>query len=134
MLNRDSIINRKDFGLKEVDVPEWDGSVFLRKWSGKDRSLFLSKSVDLSDDNPKVNWDTMFGNQVLAVAMSLCDENGEKLFSTTQEDLDILATKNGNVIQTLYEEALILNGLAKKSLEDAAKNLKPVQGEDSTSI
>jgi len=134
MLNRDAIVNIKDCKVTAVEVPEWGGTVYLRKWTGKDRSFFLSKSIRESDDGAGVNWDTLFDNQVLVVALSLSDENGAKLFSASQEDLEILSSKDGNVIQMLYQEALILNGLAKKSLENAAKNLNPVQNEDSTLI
>ena len=132
-LNRDAIIGIKDYGSKEVEVPEWGGSVYLRKWTGKDRSLFWSKSVKASDEGAEMNWDTLFENQTLVVAMSLCDENGDKLFSTTDEDLAILGAKDGDIIQRLYTESLLINGLAQSSIGEAAKNLNAVQNDDSIS-
>ncbi|MDD5006654.1 MAG: hypothetical protein PHS33_09175 [Candidatus Omnitrophica bacterium] len=122
MLSRDEIINIKDCKITAVEIPEWGGTVYLHKWNGKDRSLFLRESIRKNDDGAGVNWDTLFDNQVLVVALSLSDENGAKLFSTSPEDLEILSLKDGNVIQMLYEKSLILNGLAQKSLEEAAKN------------
>jgi len=122
MLSRDEIINIKDCKVTAVEIPEWGGTVYLRKWTGKDRSFFLSKSICESDDGAGVNWDTLFDNQVLVVALSLCDENGAKLFTTSTEDLEILSSKDGNVIQMLYQKSLLLNGLAKESIEGAAKN------------
>jgi hypothetical protein len=122
MLSRDEIINIKDCKVIAVEIPEWNGTVYLHKWTGKDRSFFLSKSICESDDGAGVNWDNLFDNQVLVVALSLCDENGAKLFTTSTEDLEVLSLKDGSVIQRLYEQSLILNGLAKKSLGDAAKN------------
>jgi hypothetical protein len=132
-LNRDAIVGVKDYGLKEVEVPEWGGSVYLRKWTGKDRSLFWSKSVKASDEGAEMNWDTLFENQTLVVAMSLCDENGDKLFTTTEEDLAVLGAKDGDVIQRLYTESLLINGLAQISLEESAKNSSPAQSDDSIS-
>lgn len=122
MLSRDSIINAKDFGMEKLDVPEWGGEVCLKKWSAKDRNAYLSKSVNVDETGGHVNWDTVFDNMVLAVALSLCDENGIRLFTDSPEDLKILADKDGSVIQKLYEQTLIINGLAKKSIEEAAKN------------
>jgi len=122
MLNRDSIIAVKDFGIEKIDIPEWGGEVCLKKWSAKDRNTYLSKSVNVDETGGHVNWDTVFDNMVLTVALSLCDENGDRLFADSQEDLKILSDKDGSVIQKLYEETLIINGLAKKSIEEAAKN------------
>jgi hypothetical protein len=126
MLSRDEIINIKDCKVKTVEIPEWGGTVYLHKWTGKERSLFLSKSIHENDGGAGVNWDTLFDNQVLVVALSLSDENGTKLFSTSSEDLEILSSKDGNVIQMLYKEALLLNGLAKESVEEAAKNSESI--------
>jgi len=132
MLNRDSILNARDFGLKEVEVPEWGGEVYLRKWSAKDRSAYISKSVNVDEGGGHVNYETIFDGQVWAVAMSLCDEEGKRLF--TDDEIDLLAAKNGDVIQKLCEEVFKLNGLAEKSVEEAAKNSESNPKSDSISV
>jgi hypothetical protein len=76
----------------------------------------------MDEEGGHVNWDKIFDNQIIAVAFSLCDENGTRLFSDSEEDLKILSSKNGEVIQRLFDEVLIINGLASKSKEEAAKN------------
>jgi len=134
MLDRNAIKNVNDRKTATINVPEWGGDVYIRKWSGKDRSMFFQKSIKGSNEAAELNWDTLFENMTLVVALSLCDENGVALFTTKQEDIDILASKDGDVIQKIYQESLILNGLAKRSLEDAAKNLNPVQKENSISV
>ena len=134
MLTRDSIINIQDYDLKEVQVTEWGGSVYLRKWSGKDRSYFWSKSIIADESGAKVNWDSMFNNMVLAVSLSLCDGLGCRLFSNSDKDLAILGSKNGDVIQRLYSEAISMNGLAADSLNEAAKNSENIPSSDSTTV
>jgi len=132
MLNRDSILNARDFGLKEVEVPEWGGTVYLRKWSAKDRNAYIAKSVNVDEGGAQVNYETIFDSQVWAVAMSICDEDGKRFF--TDEELDLLAAKNGDVIQRLCGEVFKLNGLAEKSIEEAAENFENVPKSDSISV
>lgn len=122
MLSRDSIVNVKDFGLKEIEVSEWGGSVFLKKWSAKERNMYMAKSVNIDETGGHVNWETIFDNMILAVALSLCDNEGKRLFTDSPEDLEILSNKNGDVLQKLFEEIMVINGLATKSIEEAAKN------------
>jgi len=133
MLSRNEIINAKDCKTTQIDIPEWGGAIYLRKWTGKDRSMFWSKSIRASEAGAEVNWDTLFDNQVLVVAMSLCDEEGNKLFTTSDEDLAILSAKDGDVLQRLYTASIELNGMTAKSTEEAAKNLSAIQKDDSTS-
>jgi hypothetical protein len=130
---RNAIINAKDCNIKPEEVPEWGCTVYLREWNGKDRSMFWSRSIRANENGAEVNWDTLFDNQVLAVAMSLCDEEGNKLFDTTDKDLTVLAAKKGDVIQRLYTKSIEINGLAANSVEEAAKNSLPAQSEDSIS-
>jgi hypothetical protein len=120
VLNRDSIIGAVDFGIKEHEVPEWGGTVYLRKWSAKDRNAYIAKSVSVDENGGHVNYENVFDSVVWAVAMSLCDENGIRLFA--DNEIDILAQKNGDVMQKLCEEVYRLNGLASNSIEESAKN------------
>ena len=134
MLNRDAIVNMNDRKIVLINIPEWGGDVFIRKWSGKERSLFLSKSIKADGNGAEVNLDSLYDNMALVVAMSLCDEVGTRLFTAEQEDIAILSSKDGEIIQRIYQEALVLNGLAKKSIEDAAKNSESVPKSDSISV
>lgn len=130
MINKESIINIRDFGVKTIEIPEWGGIFYIRKWSGKDRSIFWSKPVTKDGE---FNWKNLFDNQALVVALSICDEEGKQLFTTSEEDLDLILSKNGDALQKIYEESLIYNGLAAKSIEESAKNSSPVLSENSIS-
>jgi hypothetical protein len=133
MLNRDSIIGAKDFGVEKFSVPEWGGEVCLKKWSADERNTYTKKSIEMDEEGGHVNWDTIFDNQIVAVALSLCDESGARLFSDSEEDLKLLASKNGEVLQRLFEKVLLMNGLAEKSTEEAAKNSGSTPKSDSIS-
>ncbi len=134
IINREDILAARNFGIKEIEIPEWNGCVLIRKWSGKDRSKFLQASVKIDENNVGVNYDTIFENQMLVVALSLCDENGKRLFTNSPEDIAAIGEIDSGALQVIYEEALMLNALKTTSLTDAAKNSEPVQSENSISV
>lgn len=133
-LTKDAIIQAQDFSLVPMDVPEWGGRIYLRKWTGKDRALFFSKSIRPEGDSAGIDWDTLFDNMVLAVALSVCDEGGSRIFNTSEADMSLLGSKNGDVIQRIYTEALKINGMGQDAVEDAAKNSTTIPNESSSTL
>jgi len=130
-LTRDDIVGAKILGVKEIEVPEWNGSVFIRKWSGKDRAKFLKASTKIQGEDVGANFDTIFDNMALVVVISLCDEDGVRLFA--DEDQEMLAEKDANAIQRIYEAVLVLNALNQTAVQDSAKNSDSIQNSVSTS-
>jgi len=101
---KDHILAAQDCPLAEVKVKEWDCSVYLRTWSGRERSLV--------SDLPR---DDNFLARVLC--LSLVDQDGKPLFD--QGELDKLNSKSGAVLEKLALEALRHNGIGR---EAEAKN------------
>ena len=54
------------------------------------------------------------------LAKTLCDEEGELLFS--EEDIEELAKKSGNVTTRLTNKAILINGMTGEAEEDLEKN------------
>lgn len=131
ILNREQILAQKNFGIKEIDVPELGGSVYIRKWSGKDRAKFLQASITVDSGNVDVKYEKIFDNMSLVVALSLCDETGARMFN--DDEIDFISEMNADIIQTIYQESLTLNSLVQESVKDAAKNSSAIQSEDSIS-
>jgi hypothetical protein len=131
ILNRESILAQKNFGIKEIEVPELGGNVYIRKWSGKDRAKFLQASITVDSGNVDVKYEKIFDNMSLVVALSLCDETGARMFN--DEEIELINELNADAIQSIYQHALELNSLVQKSLQEAAKNSNAIQNEDSTS-
>ena len=130
-MTREEILNSKCFGTKGIDVPDF-GKVNIRKWSGNDRAKFLQASITVDSGNVDVKYEKIFDNMSLVVALSLCDESGKRLFK--DDEIGLVGELNADVIQTIYQESLILNSLVQKSVEEAAKNSSPVQSENSISV
>ena len=130
-MTRQEILNSRNFGIKEIDVPDL-GKVSIRKWSGKDRAKFLQASITVESGNVDVKYEKIFDNMSLVVALSLCDESGVRLFN--DDEIDLVSEMNADIIQTIYQESLLLNSLAPKSVEEAAKNSTPAQSDFSTLV
>jgi hypothetical protein len=131
ILSREKILAQKSFGIKEIEVPELGGNVYIRKWSGKDRAKFLQASISVDGGNVDVKYEKIFDNMSLVVALSLCDETGVRMFN--DDEIELISELNSDAIQSIYQQALELNSLIQKSIGEAAKNLSAIQKNDSTS-
>lgn len=123
MLTREQILNRKAGRFEVVAVPEWGGEVNIRALCVRDRAIIEADFVRLhrlikSQDDSSVSHMTNLKLQV--VALSVVDAEGVALF--TLDDLDALAQQEPEAIGAIADAAILLNGFAAKSTEDAAKN------------
>lgn len=134
-LTRNAILNSKDRAVKEVEVKEWGGVVYIREMSGRERFDLQDRMKQLMDDAAK-GGET--GEEAIGVAIisagargellvrCLCDKDGELIFS--EDDVDQIEMKNSNVVQRLFELATSFNGMSTEDGDpeseerEAAKN------------
>lgn len=103
-LTRDQILAaRRNRKPHRFEVPEWGGDVFIRVLSAEDQLAY--DGVEAKEVPGRVLID------------SLCDENGERLF--TDEDYAELIKEDFPVIMRVFAEAAHLNGLSTKELDEA---------------
>lgn len=128
-LNRQAILTANDSGCKPVDVPEWGGRVFLRKWTGRQRQEFRAWTEQRKGDTLA---DAEISSHI--VVMSVCDQEGKLLFSNGDEEL--LLAKSGSVLNRIATEALQHNGLAAEAVEEARQDFFGTEknGSGSTSL
>jgi hypothetical protein len=107
-MTRDEILALREYRTDSVDVAGW-GKVMLREMSGRDRFTLSDAARDNAAD---------FMAEVLV--RSVCDEAGARLFK--DDDAAALAAKPLRVIETLFERAMVLNGMDKTSREADSKN------------
>lgn len=109
---RELISEVKDYTLEAVPVPEWKTTVYLREITVAERvklfAVLEGKSLT----------DTPLCAHVLLYA--LCDQDGKRVF--TDDDYDVLASKNAKVIKRLGTRAAEMNGMLSDAVEDAKKN------------
>lgn len=117
MLTREQILNTVDISIKEIQVPEWGGSVFIRQLSRGEQDTYLKRQYSetkLKTDNKAKNQEisavNMYGHDAYLCACGICDADGKPLFK--QSDVDELKKKNGAIIGRLAIEIVKFSGMA----------------------
>lgn len=112
-LSKAQILAADDMGLKEVEVLEWGGSVFLRVMTVGERDSYENDWM-INKSKGVENFRSKFLQRVL------CDEKGELLF--TASEIDLLAKKSARVITRIWDAAMKHNALTDDDVEELAKN------------
>lgn len=124
ILTKDQILQADDRYTEEVEVPEWGGSVRIKTLSGTERDQF-EESI-LSEDRRNFK-----GIRAKLVALSVIDENGDRLF--TFEEAKLLGDKSARALDRVFAAAQKLSGFTQKDMEELTENLPEGQSDDSTS-
>ena len=119
-LTRDAILGADDLETEEVEVPEWDGTVWVRTLTGKERDRFEADCIAKRNgqlESADVNLDNV---RARLVVLACVDSKGESLF--TPEDVDALGRKSGAALNRVFVVAQRMAGLLQKDIEELAKN------------
>jgi hypothetical protein len=120
ILSKDEILSKLHRRIETVHVEEFGGDVLFREMSIRERSDFNKRVFAEVDDKT-----TPLNFVVALVATTLCDEQGNRLF--TEEDVENLRDQSELNLLVLVEHAKRVNGLGKPAIEEAEKNLEPIQ-------
>lgn len=121
VLDKAAIMAASDVKLEKVNVPEWNGDVYLKTLSGTERDAFEDA---YSTDRMK-NFRPRF------LVLTLCDKDGNRLF--TDEEVATLGKKSSAVIAKLFDKAWALNAFRNEDVEAMGKDSPSDQSESSTS-
>jgi hypothetical protein len=116
-LTRDSIIKAQDLEKEMVKVPKWGGEVFVRCMTGSERDAFESEAYSVNGKDVEINRDNFRARLLVRV---LVDEKGDRIFA--DQDIKVLGSKSGKVLDRLFTVAMRVNGLSKEDLEELTKN------------
>lgn len=108
MLNAKNILALDDLPRREVYIPEWKDSVFVRALNGAERD-HLERM--LTEDK----------TSRAGIAVLCCvDDTGARLF--TDKDVDALSRKNGQALERIVSAALDFNAMTEEALTEAGKD------------
>lgn len=117
MLTREQILSTNDIEVKEVQVPEWGGSVFIRQLSRGEQDTYLKRQYgetkmkqDTKAKQQEISAVNIYGHDAYLCACGICDQDGKPLFKQT--DVDELKKKNGAVIGRLAVEIVKFSAMA----------------------
>ena len=117
-LSKEQILACTDVVTQKVEVPEWNGHVYIRMMTAKGRDEFETMAIRSQVDDPTRA--DVKGLRSLLVVLTLCDQAGDLLFS--KKDIGIIEQKSASALDRIILEAQKLNGLNPEAVEEAKKN------------
>jgi len=141
MLSRDDILKADDLQTRDVDVPDWGGTVRVRALSGKERDAYEASCMierpAVGADGKRIRGQLEMHRSLLnirakLVVRAVIGEDGQRLFKDT--DAAALGEKSGAVLDKLFDVAAELSGLTAEDVEELANFSGDGQNEDSTSF
>ena len=109
MLTREQILNVQDLEIKEIAVPEWGGSVYIKQLTRGQQDEYQKRQygsarmkMQKRTGENEVYSVSVYGHDTYLVVCAVCDEDGNQLF--TDADVKKLKEKNGAVIGNLAVE------------------------------
>ncbi len=119
-------VRARQLPREEVPVPEWGGSVLVRKLQAAERDEFeqwVANCRKAGGVAPNV--------RARLVARALIDEEGQPLFG--EADVALLGEKDADVLDRLFDVVQRISGMGLKAVEEAEKNSLPTPAGASSS-
>jgi hypothetical protein len=106
--------------IKKVEIPEWNGAVHIRTWTGTERYKIINKMVKIKDEDDR---ESVYATMMEAALYSVCDATGKRMFATLEEvdELDPV------IVQQLYEQIFDHNKMTEKTEKETIKNSEACQ-------
>jgi hypothetical protein len=118
MLSRDQILAFRGQRKKElVEVPEWDGSVYVAEMTGTERDAFEGETFKMKGKNVEANTSNI---RARLAARTMVDEDGKRLFS--DQDVYVLGELSAAALDRVFAVAQRINGFSQADLDELAKN------------
>ncbi len=128
LLTKDQILAAPDLPTRDIEVPEWGGTVRVKSLKGKEREQYEQSILVGPAKNRTVN---MIGMRAKLVAAAVIDENGKKIFN--EDEVMALAEKSAKALERVFSVAGDLSGLGEDEVKKLAEDLKVAQSKDSHS-
>ena len=112
-LSKDDIFKADDLPTKDIDIPEWGGTLTIRTLTGAERDQFESAFV---------NQDQIDIRGLKARLIQLTVQNGDGQPMFTKADLQKINSKSASVIDRIFQESQRLSGLTKEDVDELVGN------------
>lgn len=126
VLTKEDILQARDVKIEQVDVPEWNGSVFVRSITAAERGQIEEAAAKFKESKGKDSFARTF--TVKFASLAICDEEGKRLFD--DKDIALLQQKNAAAIARIAEAAQRLSGFTRQEMEELEKNSNDAQAVD----
>lgn len=116
LTKKDFLSARGNFPIKEVEIKELNGSVILRGLSAKEKDQFEQEVFQAKEKGKGI----VENFRAKYLVKSIVNEKGEQIFD--ENDIGWLGDLDGNLIDSLFQEAQKLSGYSSDQLEEKTKN------------
>lgn len=120
LLTKDQILAAEDLPHEDVKVPEWGGTVRVRALTGDERDAYEIAMVEGREASKKSGQLTDAHIRASLVAMSLVNDQGERLF--TSAEIARLGRKSAAALDRCYGVAVRLSRLSARDVEELKGN------------
>src|SRR5690554_1443104 len=119
LLTKDSILQASDVRTKEVEIPEWGGSVLISTMSAERHAIY----EELASGKGKHDALAYYAVNILV------NEDGSPMFESVDE-MKVLGRKSSKALFRILNAGIELNGVTEQDIEDTAKKSEPNRSED----
>lgn len=117
LLGRDQILAAQDLTTRDIEVPEWGGTVRIRMLSAAERDKFEASTVVMKRGQQRMNVENL---RARLASMCIVNENGELAFSPP--DIPLLGQKSSAALQRVFNACQELNAVTDDDLEEMAED------------
>ena len=110
-LSREDILKADDLETRDVEVPEWGGTVRVRGLTGTDRDAYDASRMEQLPDGTFVP--ALANSRAKLVSRCVVGEDGEPLFN--ELDVGRLGQKSAVALIRVFEVAAELSGLSAEA-------------------
>ena len=112
-LSKDDIFKADDLPTKDMDIPEWGGTLTIRTLTGAERDQFESAFVN----QDKID---IRGMKARLIQLTVMNGDGQPMF--TKADLQKINSKSASVIDRIWHVSRRLSGLTKEDADELVGN------------
>lgn len=117
MLSKEQILQADDLKKELVEVPEWDGQVWVRTLTGEELDSYETSIVGKGKSD-------MRNIRSRLIARCVVDQDGNRLFADNEAEQ--LGGKSAAALDRLYDVAMRLNGRSERDQKELEKNSEAV--------
>lgn len=118
-LKKEAIFGIQDIAIEKVEVPEWEGHVFVKGLTGAERDKFEASIMTVRGKERTVD---MSNIRAKLASLTICDDAGVRMFS--EGDIQMLGEKSASSLQRIFEVAQKLSRIGDDDLKELAEGLR----------
>ena len=115
-LSREEILGASDIEVREIEVPEWGGTVLVRELTTTEVENF---SIRTSNPHGELDISKMPGLRAEVVSWALVDEDGKQLMH--KKDAEALQKRSHRIIDRLFNAILVMSDLREPDESEGEK-------------